>query len=773
MTRSTLHFFSILLLIALGLCPAILADSDSSSGSSNDSSGFGDNSTEAEPEAKSGAAPATSPSPPTVQDIIYERVMVTGDPEHLDRLPGSAHVVTKEELEQHGHTDLHRILRQVPGINIQEEDGFGLRPNIGIRGTGVERSSKITLMEDGVLIAPAPYSAPSAYYTPSAGRMETIEVRKGSAAIEQGPFTIGGAVNLVSSSIPAERGGRLSLSAGDHGTRKLHATYGTSGERWGFLVETLQQQSDGFKHIDGGGDSGFELSDYMLKLRFGSRSGARIQQSLELKLGRTDQDGDETYLGLTRDDFEADPYRRYAASRNDRILAQHEQIQLRHFLYLPSGLDITTTIYRNDFFRNWYKNEAVLGTSNRSILDNPEGHALELAILRGEVDSVADAIALRNNRRDYFAQGIQTVIGKSFERGNVRHDMEWSVRYHEDEEDRFQEDDRYAIRDGELFLTSLGAPGSNANRIGSAEAVALYLQDRISFGEKWTLTPGLRYETIDFQRLDYGKQDPLRTGDALKVRSNRVDELIPGVGIEYRLRDGWNVFAGVHRGFAPPGPSSTEEVEPETSVNYELGTRWRGGNLSWETIVFHNDYDNLLGADTLSTGGGGTGDFFNGGEVTVQGLEAALGVDLYRGGGFTVPLSMTYTYTHGEFDTSFETSFADWAPRVEQGDEIPYLPEHQGSLEIGLEADRWDVSLAANFNGEMRTKAGQGAAPANERIDDHWVFDGAASFKILGRYKLSLQVRNLFDEEYVAARRPYGLRPGLPRTALVGFSFDF
>ncbi len=705
------------------------------------------------------------------QAVIYDQVMVVGDASSLERIPGSAHVLTRLELEKHEYTDLHRILRQVPGINIQEEDGFGLRPNIGIRGTGVERSQKITLMEDGVLIAPAPYSAPAAYYTPTSGRMEGVEVRKGSAAVTQGPFTNGGAINMISRGIPGDRSGTLDVFAGDHGTGKLHATYGGSNDRVGFLVETFQQSTDGFKELDGGGSTGFELADYLAKVRFNSSPGARFHQQLEIKLGRTDQEGRETYLGLTPEDFRATPYRRYAASQEDRIDTEHEQLQLRYFAALNDRVDWTTTVYRNNFFRNWRKNESVLGTSNRSVLDDPLTYAAELAVLRGESTSVDDALAVRNNRRDYYAQGLQSVVTLQLT-GWAEHRLEIGMRYHEDEEDRFQEEDLFAMRDGSMVLTTAGAPGSQANRIGQAEALAFYVEDRIDIG-KWTLTPGLRYETVDLARMDYGKNDPTRTGAERKDRMNQVEVLAPGLGVSYELEPGWNVFAGIHRGFAPPGPSSREPVDPEESLNYELGTRYRQGAASGELIGFFSDYENLLGADTLSTGGTGTGNQFNGGAVDVYGLEAAYGTELFRSRRFTVPVRSSYTYTRGEFQTSFATSFADWAPRVERGDELPYVPEHQLFAEIGLTAEAWSVYLSANYVSEMRTRAGQGAIPETERIEDHTVYDFSARYALSSRLELRLQVRNLFDEAYVAARRPYGLRPGLPRTALVGLSVDF
>jgi Fe(3+) dicitrate transport protein len=732
----------------------------------------------AQQEQNENAASEQQPAPPDTEGksgsgplSYFDQVTVIGSPEEAQQIPGSAHQIAPEELRQQDHSDIHRVLRTVPGVNVQEEDGYGMRPNIGMRGTGVERSSKITLLEDGVLIAPAPYAAPAAYYVPSVGRMETIELRKGSSSIQQGPYTTGGVLNLVSTSIPSQFSGRINLAGGEDGTARLHAHLGDSGSRFGWLVETYQLQTDGFKDLDGGQGTGFELEDYLGKLRLSSSGSARFPQALELKLGYTRHDGDETYLGLTEEDFRSNPFRRYAASQQDVISAEHEQLQLRHFLQLNPRLDLTTTAYRNDFQRNWYKLDSVEGIGIASILDEPARYVGALSILRGEVDDRSGALRLRNNRRSYYSSGVQSTLTARVG-ARVRHRLEFGARIHQDEEDRFQDDDRYGMVDGEMVLVSRGAPGSNANRIGSADAISLFAEDQVTIG-RWMVTPGVRIESIDLTQRDFGRADPDRTGANIVHRRNQLDVVIPGLGVHYRLSPTVGIFAGAHKGFAPPGPGSDEQTEPEESVNFEAGFRRVRGTSNLALVGFFNDYSNLLGKDTASSGGAGTGDLFNGGAVEVSGVEFSYANDFGTALEWGIPFRVAYTFTDAEFRSSFETSFEDWAPGVEVGDQLPYLPRHQWGASIGATRDRWGTFLSVSYGDEMRTKPGRGSIPATERTDEFLLLDLSADYRLGFGVKAFAQVRNLTDVTYIAARRPAGLRPGLPRTALVGVEWSF
>ncbi|MCH7564241.1 MAG: TonB-dependent receptor plug domain-containing protein, partial [Gemmatimonadetes bacterium] len=321
--------------------------------------------------------------------VLLERTRMLGDPLGADELPGAAHILNREALEapEFVYDNVHEMLRRIPGVNVQEEDGFGLRPNIGLRGTGVERSSKITLMEDGVLIAPAPYAAPSAYYFPVAGRMEAIEVRKGSSQVKYGPRTTGGAINLVSSSIPESFAWTIDAAGGENGTLKTQARVGNSSDHFGWMVEGYRIETDGFKRLTNGDPTGFEVEDFVGKLRINTDRDATTYQQVELKVGFTDEVSDETYLGLTDSDFALSPFRRYAASQFDVLDAEHSQVQVRHFL-AHGRLDFTTTLYRNDFSRNWYKLQSVRGKGISSVLAAPEANAEALEILKGASSSI-------------------------------------------------------------------------------------------------------------------------------------------------------------------------------------------------------------------------------------------------------------------------------------------------------------------------------------------------------------------------------------------------
>ncbi len=708
-------------------------------------------------------APPETVDPP---ETVFDKLTVVGE---VDRVAGSAHVLGLAELEVHDYNDIHRALRQVPGVNLQEEEGFGLRPNIGIRGTGVERSQKVTLMEDGVPIAPAPYAAPAAYYSPTAGRMEGLEVRKGTSAVREGPHTTGGVVNYLSTSIPGSLAGKAEIGLGSDGLLRGHAHIGDSNERFGWLLEGFHLSHSGFKELDEGGDTGFDLTDGLGKLRIASKYDAEFYQAAELKLGWTQQDGAETYVGLTEADFAATPFRRYAGSAADRLDTEHKQAQISYFAQLNPSLDLTAVAYNNDFFRNWHKLQSVSGTNVDRVLADPTQFAEELAVLRGELDS-ADALSVRNNRRDYFSRGVEFHLGTHFG-VRVRHDLEIGLRVHRDEEDRFQEEDRYAILAGRPMLAALGSPGSQANRVASAAATAVFIEDRIAFG-RWTLIPGARFESIDLQRIDFGKADPLREGTDLMVRENEVTKLVPGFGLHYQAGERTSWFAGVYQGFSPPTPGSREEVEPEESDNLEFGWRYSGRGLAAEATLFYNDYDNLLGTDTLSGGGEGSGEQFNGGAAEIQGLEASVVWEVELNSATRMPVRAVYTYTDTEFSTSFETSFADWAPRVEKGDEIPYVPQHQFTLGVGLQRGNLALSLDGNFNDTMRTTAGRGPIVDGTGIPRRWTFDLAAE-RSIGSYRVFAQLRNVVDETYLTARRPAGLRPGMSRSLVVGAKVDF
>jgi len=712
--------------------------------------------------------------------IVVEHITVIGSKTKARETAGAATHISKEDLEAFQYNDINRILRLVPGVNIEEEDGFGLRPNIGIRGTETDNSANITLMEDGVLIAPAPYAAPSAYYFPVAGRIEAVEVLKGASAIRFGPRTTGGAVNLISTSIPEDEfTGFAEARFGSFDTLTVHAGVGGSNDHFAYLIETFQSVSDGFKNLNGGGDTGFSIQDYTGKFRWNIDGSGGDNHSLELKLSKTNNDSNASYLGLTDADFADTPYRRYAASALDNIQTEHEQIQLSHYVKLGDGVELTTVAYYNDFYRDWFKLDDLNFGNGRfrptELFGDPANCDADcnqaLGFIRGGGVSPDDAIQYRHNARNYYAAGVQTRLNWRFETGSVKHNVEFSARYHQDEEDRLQNRENFRIENGTLVQTSVDPIGSQANREAKAKAWAFYLQDEIQTG-RLKFVPGVRVEVIELSRLDYGSTDPDRLLGTTGTRENDLTVALPGLGVVYDASDNLSLILGVNKGFNAPGASSQQDVEAEESINYEAGFRYVGDNLLIELIGFYNDYSNLLGTCTASSGAGNCdpGDQFNGGEADIRGFEFAGNLTVDLGDGLSMPVNANYTYTDAEFGSQFDSDFFG---DVLVGDKIPHVSRHQGYASVGVETTDAGVVFSAQYTGDVRTVAGSGDIDPFERVGSRVVFDIAAHYQITDNVRLFGEVENLFDTAFEVSRRPYGLRPGKPQALTAGLSVRF
>ncbi|MFN3200909.1 MAG: TonB-dependent receptor family protein [Bradymonadia bacterium] len=705
---------------------------------------------------------------------------IIGDRDELAKMGGSAHTVDKEFLETFEFDDIHRALTVVPGTSVRDEDGFGLRPNIGLRGVSPERSAKITLLEDGVLFGPAPYSAPAAYYFPMMTRMVQIEVFKGPAAVQHGPQTIAGAINLVTRAIPgvkrdpetgvqsAQHRGQIDVSGGQYLTGKAHGWYGYGDKHWGVLVEGVHLRSDGFKELDGGGDTGFEKNEAMLKLRLNSSPG-EIFHRFDLKLGYADELSNETYLGLTDADFDANPLRRYAASAEGLMDWRRTQIQASYRLLIGEDFDLRITGYRHDFTRAWTKlNRMESGSSLRDLINNPNGgqNAVLYEVLTGAQDStgIGDALFVGTNDRDFISQGVQ--LNGDWSIGGSQwfsQKLSFGVRLHTDEINRNHTEDRFLMQSGRLVADASAQTITTTTNTGSTNALAVHALDKITVGESIFLTPGARLEVISNTF-----EDDL-SGDTV---TDDYSVFLPGMGLFWQATDHFGLLAGVHKGFSAKSPGSDPNVGAEEAINYEAGTRFSFEGGRGELIGFFSDYSNIIANCTISAGCDNNQEQFSGGAVDIYGLEAVLAKAFKLGGGYTFDTSLTYTLTMSEFKNSFASRdplFGD----VEEGDRLPYLPIHQGQLSLGLMHDVWGVNTLAHFTSEALDESGTSESEDVLKIEGRVIVDVAAYYRPYAAGRIYLRANNVTDQTYVASRRPYGARPGRPLMVVGGFKHSF
>lgn len=719
------------------------------------------------------ADPAPAPATPTGSaskseappgEAAPNQVTIVGT--SVARTPGSAHFVRRQQLERFRYDDPQAALAGVPGVYSRGEDGVGLRPNIGVRGVNPDRSKKVALLEDGIPVAPAPYSASAAYYFPLMARMVGVRVIKGPAAIGYGPQTVGGAIDLVTREVPSSPSGELELATGQYGYGKVHGFVGSGDEKMGALIEGVHLRSDGFKELPSGADTGFYRNEWMFKGYYVLDPEAAFRHELRLKATYSDELSNETYVGLSDEDFRKNPLRRYAATALDRMRWFRTSVAASHVLTTPGGVTVTTTAYRSDLSRVWRKVNGFRGASVFEVLRAPSNpsNAVYAALLRGEGDSSTpqETLLIGPNQRDLVAQGVESRVRLDLTTGALAHRLEYGIRLHQDRIERRHSEDGFRLVSGQLVPE--GSPTVvTAFNEATTDALSLHAIDAVTW-KKLTVTAGLRVEALRSTFVD-------RAGGV--EESNQAQLLLPGVGVYQGLTRDLGVLGGVYRGFSPPTPGSGRGVAPELSVNYEGGMRWSRRQSRAEVIGFYNDYQNLTDVCTLSSGcvEANLDRQFDAGKARIYGLEA-YAEHAPRVGGVTLPLQAAYTLTRAEFRSSFRSDDPIFGAVV-AGDQMPYVPRHQLNASVGVEHRRAGASVAMTYVSRMREIAGREPLAETLATDAQLLFDVSAYVRLLDNVQLLGHVRNLFDERYLVSRRPYGARSNAPRWVQIGAKFSF
>ena len=717
-----------------------------------------------EPTPASGDAPASDPppsdappsdAPPTTAQAPASRepaeVRVIGaKADSLQRVPGSGTLVSKKDIERAAPLDLAEMLRRVPGVQARQEYGGGGRLDISIRGLDAGRSRRILMLEDGIPISINPYSEPDMYYAPAVERMRGIEVVKGSGNILFGPQTLAGTINFLTLAPPDHRTIAADIDAGSYGYARGLASYGDSYGGVRYVMQVLHRRGDGFR------DQGFQSTNGLAKIAFDT--GADGEAMVKLGFHR-DESGSED-VGLTREMYRAEP-RRATLSPSSHLVLDRYDASLTHEQRLSSSTKLKTLVYGYTTDRVWRRQTYSRSPSTIQDYDRIVGDPTVPggAIYFSHGDRVLD--------RAYAVVGVEPRFEHHLKTGDVGHTFEFGGRL-------LRESAHYQDRKGDYPESFSGAAISEEKHTGLA--VAGYVQDRIALREDLLLTPGVRFEHLTVKRTIVRRQNGTTSEDVFLEGGDDVNGVIPGVGAIYGTKTA-HVFGGLHLGFAPPRFASSvsvagvpQGVKAEKSLNYELGTRIAPASwLRSELTGFLSTYSNQVIANTSAEATDATA-LSDAGATTIYGLETgwtAMVAKLVRADA-VVDVGVRYTYSRATFRYGRNA-----------GNLLPYAPEHSFNANMDVELrSGWGGQLAYRYVGpqfsDEANTVPEDVTGRIGRIDGYGVGDATVHYhhRPTG-LTFRLTGKNVFDSDFIVARRPEGIFTGGYQQFLFGVRWDY
>jgi Fe(3+) dicitrate transport protein len=568
---------------------------------------------------------------------------------------------------------------------------------------------------------------------------------------------------------------------GDDNYFNQHTYYGGAMGNLSYVVELSNAGTDGYKEIEpaSGNDSnaGYRKNSDLFKLRYTMPS-----SYVEFSSQNTSETSHESYIGLTRADFAANPYKRYGASSQDKMDNDYHRYILTYSMDLSPATNMTAKVYKTKYSRNWKKvgniavdadgvegGDDISDSFEISAVDwdgncsDNTGNALRACniITNGAPMLTGEYLKRSIGHRDYGMYGYHIEIDHTM--GN--HELTLGYRQHHDYRQRQDNgiSERYTLgANNTMTATVIDLDPADLQERKSAWADSVSIQDRITHGN-FVTTLGVRYEDVDY--------DKISKDDGSLTKYDNSQTMIAGSTV-YSMGAGKSVFAGYSQGYNPTGPS---DIEPDESDNYEVGYRSRSANSFFEVVAFLVDYDKLSELCSIAAGcGDASNTNENAGEAESRGLEVTYKVNNLFGStqmkgagemsGTRYPLTIAMTFQDSERTVTTDAG--------NSGNTLPYNPEQILYVSLGAETNDWDYKFAAKYTDEYFTNDANTSKTEDGVVVD---FQGGIKLDKLGMpgTRAFVNIDNLLDKTYLASAHEYGVRPNKPQTFMAGLTFDF
>ncbi|WP_452227135.1 TonB-dependent receptor domain-containing protein [Lacinutrix cladophorae] len=661
-------------------------------------------------------------------------------------------ILVDQSMANLASNNARQIYSQVAGLNIFQNDDAGLQLNIGGRGLDPNRTSNFNTRQNGYDISADVLGYPESYYTPPAEALEQIQVVRGAASLQYGT-QFGGLVNFKMKSPNANKSIEL-LTRNTIGSNGLYTNFTSlSGTKNKFSYYTYfnYKKGDGFR-----ANSEFESKNAFLHLGYQLSDKTKITGELTYLRYLAQQAGGLSDAMFNEDAFQSNRTRNWF--QVDWLLYNfkiaHEFSEKTNFTFSFFGLDA--------------QRDALGFRTNRQ--DIPDNFG-ERDLIKGAYNNFGFEARLLN-KYTLFGKDATGLIGTKFYKANNT-----SIQ------------GPGSDGTGPNFELQLDAYPNYENQSNFSNPnlnVSVFGENILYLNDKWSVTPGFRFEYIKTESDGFSKRINLdAAGNVILNETEFSDELnersfvLFGLGTSFKPNDKIEFYGNVSQNYRSVTFSDINLVNPnfsvrplddETGLTGDIGFR---GNykkaVSFDISAFSLFYNDRIGITLeVQNDNSVTKVRDNIGDAFIYGLESLIDINLnelfIKNNKYRFNYFINTSVINSEYVNSEESGV--------EGNEVEFVPELNIKTGLRFAYNNLQASMQYTYLSDQFSDASNSRSDALSSsgivgvIPSYDILDFSLSYKYK-QFKLETGVNNVLDNTYFTRRATGypgpGILPSSPR----------